>query len=166
MPRVLLVFWSLVAMWLLTSCGYHLRGAVALPPQMHRVYVQNASPQLVMMLDRLLQAASGHLVGTPAEAGIILKVTEENLRRQGLSLGPTGRATEFQLYYLLSFELLDSASQNIVLPTKTFELTRSYYNDQTQIIAKAGEEQIILDELYMQAARSLIDRMRGALDDK
>ena len=148
----------LVFAFLVTSCGYHLRGAIELPPEMQNVYIQNASSPLLAGFKEVL----GQLSATPDEAGIIVRVLDERMRRNTLSLSSTGKSIEYELNYHLDVEMLD-ATGNVIMPKQSIELRQDYFDAQINVIGKSKEENIIRQEIYRQAVRSVVDRARAAL---
>lgn len=147
---------------LCSSCGYHLRGSIQLPEEMKNVYVQNASPQLLTGFQQVLQYSAGRLVNSPADAGIIVNVVDEEMRRNTLTLSAIGKSTEYELNYYLDVELLD-ANGNIIMPKQNIQLRRDYFNTQVNVIGKANEQTLITQEMYRQAVQSIVARARVAL---
>ncbi len=147
---------------LCASCGYHLRGAIELPEEMKNVYVQNASSQLLTGFQQVLQYSAGRLVNSPAEAGIIVNVVNEEMRRNTLTLSSIGKSTEYELNYYLDVELLD-ANGNIIMPKQNIQLRRDYFNTQVNVIGKANEQTLITQEMYRQAVQSIVARARVVL---
>lgn len=156
-------FFILFTLLLVSACGYHLRGAIDLPDDLKNIYIQGASSQLTESLKKSLRLSDGKLVETPEEAGLVVQVIKEDMRRRVLSLSSTGRANEYELYYLLGFILLD-AEGNQWSEKQMIELSRDYFNDQEDVLGKANEEQLIRKELYRKAVRSIITRSRIALE--
>jgi LPS-assembly lipoprotein len=148
----------LVCSFLLASCGYHLRGAIDLPPAMQNVYIQNGSSPLRAAFKEVL----GQLTATPDAAGIIVRVLSERMRRNTLSLTSTGKSTEYELNYYLDVEMFD-AEGKVIMPKQSIELRQPYFDTQINVIGKSKEEAIIRQEMYRQAVRSVIDRALSAL---
>lgn len=147
--------------FIVASCGYHLRGAIDLPEEMKNIYIQNASPELLAGFKDTLQYSTGNLVASPEEAGIIVRVINEDMDRRVLSLTATGKANEYRLDYLLNFDLLD-AEGGILMPKQTIELNRNYFTQQINVIGKAYEEEVIRKEMYTQAVNAVVSRARVA----
>jgi len=146
------------------SCGYHLRRPIELPEQYKTLYVQGASVALRKEIKKAVKTSSVKLVSTPEEAGMVLNIVEDNLTQNVLSLSSTGKATEYELYYLLTFDLL-TVEGDILMPRETIELSRDYFDDQSgdTVLGKAAEANTIREEMYKQAVRNLFDRARGSL---
>ncbi|WP_428356740.1 LPS assembly lipoprotein LptE [Methyloprofundus sp.] len=157
----------LVALLMLTACGYHLRGAIDLPEALRKMYVQGASPELSAAIDRTFRSTAGELVARPEDAGMILNVLDEYYQRRTVSLSSTGYSNEYELIYRLTFDLLDSKGAELV-SNQTIEVTESYYNAQRSetLLSKDNEEIVIRQELYEEAVRTVIQRARAELKKK
>lgn len=146
---------------LAASCGYHLKGDVKLPKEMNSVYLEGASPQLYNQFKESLDASSGKLLSSSENAGVVVKVRDEEFRRRILSLSSRGRSNEVELNYRFEYELYKSGK--LLVPVQTFQLSREYFNDQDDIIAKDNEEGVIRDEMYQQAVQNVISRASAEL---
>lgn len=150
---------------LLAACGYHMRGSIALPAELKNIYVFGASSPLNLELKEILKASNGKMAASPNEAGIVVKVLKEDIRRRILSVGSTGKSSEMELDYYLRFQLYDN-KENPLLDEQTLEVAREYFDDQTAVLAKESEEQMIRKEIYRQAGRMLMVRAQAALETR
>ena len=153
----------LITLLFISACGYHLRGSIDLPESLKNVYLQGASGQLGKEFKKTLRSSDGKLVDKVDEAGIVVKVTKETMRRRVLSISSTGRANEYELYYLLNFILLD-AKGNELSETQVIEIHKDYFDNQEQVLGKNIEEQVIRTEMYSQAVNAIFNRSRVALE--
>ena len=141
---------------LLNSCGFRLRGAIDLPPEMKNIWVAG-SPPFVNSLRKSLESAGGSISRDRNTAAIILNVLDERMERRDISLTQTGKANEFELTYTLRYELLKPNGE-IIVPEQTIVVVRDYLNEQLNVIGKSQEEDLIRKEIYNDAARSMIRR--------
>lgn len=148
----------------LSGCGYQLRGSFDLPESVKNVYLQGAASSLQTEMAGIMKASKGNLVNTSREAGVVIKILKEDMRNKVLSVGATGKSTEFELNYYMRFQIFDKNDKPLQ-DEQTVEMSRDYFNDQTAVLAKSGEEMLIRTELYKQAARMLLARAKVALDN-
>ena len=153
----------LLMLLFISACGYQLRENIELPEGLNTIYLQDGSGQLRQEIKRTLRSTEGKLVDSIEDAGIVVKVTRENMRRRVISLSNTGRANEFELYYELDFILLD-AEGKALSEKQAVEISRDYFNDQEEILGKNDEEQTIRKEMYRQAVQTIFIRSRVALE--
>lgn len=151
-----------MSMLFLTACGYHLRGAVDIPEEMRSVYVEGASSSLERQLKQSLRYSDGRLVAAPAQAGMIIKVINDDMSRRVLTLDSQGKAIEFELNYTVSYVLLDSQGRTLSTQ-QDLEINRDYFNSQQDILAKNNEEIVIRNEIYRQAVQTIVSRARAFL---
>lgn len=148
---------------LLSACGYHLRGALELPANMKNVYVEGGSPSLREFFKQTMQSSSGQLADSRKGVGLVIKIANEEFNRRVLSLSSRGKSNEFELDYRLEYELA-SAADAPLMERQTVEIRREYYNDQQFMIAKDNEENVIRNEMYQQAVRTIFNRARVVLE--
>ncbi len=162
--HLLLLPGLMILISIVSSCGWQLRGASNLPPEMAHVYVEGLSRKnrFVQDLNENLSFAGGGVTKDPASAGVILKVHNEQLERRVASLSEEGKATEYELIYRIRFELQKPDGSNL-LPTQTIEIRRAYFNPQVLVIGKSEEENQIREEMYKEAVRTLLRRTEIAL---
>lgn len=155
----------IIVLSLLTACGYHLRGSMALPAALKNMYMFGASGALQAETVSVLKASDGKLATSPNNAGLVVKVLKEDLRRRVLSVGSTGKSSEVELTYYLRFQFYDNQEKPL-LEEQTIEINREFFNDQTTLLAKENEEHIIQKEIYRQAVRMLMSRAQAAVENQ
>ncbi len=153
----------IIAAALTSACGYHFRGAYALPASLQNIYLEGASATLRNQFSEVLKSSSGQLLKDPKGAGIVIKIFNEEQQRRVLSLSSRGKSNEFELESRLEFELSNAANA-VLLPREPVEVRRAYYNDQQDIIAKDNEEAVIRKEMAQQVVRAILNRARVVLE--
>lgn len=161
--RKLVTLLLISSLLLINGCGYHLRGSIALPEQLKSMYLFGSSSPLKLEIEQILLGAKGKFAPSPNEAGIVIKVMKEDMHNRVLSIGSSGKSSELEINYYLRFQIYDQ-KETPMMDEQTIELSREYYNDQTAVLAKEGEEKLIRREMYRQAARMLIARAQLAID--
>lgn len=149
----------------MVGCGYHLRGSIEMPEALKSLYVFGSSPPLQTEILSMMKASKGKIVGSPNDAGVVVKVLKEEMRSRVLSIGSTGKSSESELEYYLRFQFFDS-KENALMDEQVIEISREFFNDQTAVLAKGNEEQLIRTEIYKQVARMILARARIALDNQ
>ncbi|WP_172600369.1 LPS assembly lipoprotein LptE [Sulfurivermis fontis] len=162
---------------LLTSCGFHLRGAVELPPQLARTQLVgvDARSELADEITAALEGAGAQVV--TADATAQLHVSGERENRRLLSVGRTGRASEYEVTYQFSFELrAPVVSQDrdgqakvhyrVLVPRQSVSLSRDYSFDRNNVLGKGEEEDLLIREMRAFAVRQMLLRLRAGLQMK
>jgi len=150
--------------FLLSACGYHLRGAIELPEELQKMYVRGASKELTEAIKQAFRSTSGELVNNVADAGMILNVIDEEYRRRTVSISSSGYSNEYELTFRLVFDLIDKQGNELV-SAQTIEVSQAYFNEQSSntVLSKENEERVLRKELYIKAVRSVIERARAEL---
>ena len=144
----------------LAGCGFHLRGqeeqgiaARALPV----TFVQGGNPQ-TGLTDELRRSGS-HIVQDRQQAKLVLTIFADGFERRLLSVGATGKAREFELYYNVNFDVHDQAGKAL-LPKTDISLVRDYRFDETQVLGKDAEEAVLRQDLVRDAAQQILRRLQ------
>ena len=150
---------------LLSACGYHLRGAFELPVDMKNIFLEGGSAPLQSQFNKTMELSSIPIAASVETAGIVIRIFDENSQRRVLSLAGTGVANDFELNYRIEYEIIDG-KDNVLMPRQPLEIKREYYNDQLAIIAKESEEELIKNEMYIQAVRTIVNRTKVVVETK
>jgi LPS-assembly lipoprotein len=153
----------LVAFWLLAAagCGFHLQGSGTLPSAMASTYVATQRPHsdfLVSLTDTLRQRGAA-LLEAPAAGAAILDIAADDTGQRVLSVSARNIPREYEVYYAVTFSLRVGAEN--LIANETLVVTRAYTYDETQVLAKAAEEQIIRRALAEDLARRVMQRIQA-----
>lgn len=153
-------FFLLALLLVLSACGFQLRGAAQLPFQ--SLYVDGGGSVLGVDLQRALRYGSNvQIAATPAEAQAVLQVLGESREKRILSIGSTGRVSEYALFYRLSFRLHDGKGKEL-LPAQPLELKRDISFSDAQVLAKEQEEAMLYRDMQSDAVQQIIRRLNAA----
>jgi LPS-assembly lipoprotein len=152
----LAVFAALV----LSACGFQLRGTAALP--FETIYLPDATAGIALDLKRNLQVGTrARVVDDPKEAQAILQFTEEAREKEILSLTGGGRVREFQLRYRVGFRVHDGKGGEFV-PPSTIRLTREVTFNDSAVLAKEAEEQLLYRDMQADMVQQIMRRLANA----
>ncbi|ODU42922.1 MAG: lipoprotein B transmembrane [Thiobacillus sp. SCN 63-374] len=145
---------------LVAGCGFQLRRVADLP--FASLYIEAASGSAVAQRIRSLLTANKQtrLVATADEAEAVLKITQEERTRVILSLSGAGRVTEYRLGLRLSYSVNDKAGLDLAAP-EAIELTRDITYDDTKVLAKGTEEQLLYRDMDDNAALRILRRLQN-----
>ena len=150
------------AAWLaaLAGCGFHLRGPVELPPELAVTFLQSKDRYsgIAAELRLELQAAGAELTEDRGDATGVVAILDERSQRRVLSVGSAGRASEYELFEEVSFALEDPQG-TVLLEPQTLRLTRDLVFDDTQLLGKVAEAEVIRRQMQRDLARQIITRI-------
>lgn len=146
----------LLAFALVAGCGFKLRGQVPLP--FNSIYVEAGSGS--SLGDGLKQAirGQGKLAEKAEGAALRIKVLSESREKTILTLSASSRVREYRLSYRVSYTAEDATARVLVAPT-TLNLTRDFTYDDTQVLAKEGEETALNRTMAQDALRQVLAQL-------
>ncbi len=145
---------------LLPACGFQLRGEAKLP--FDTMYVAG-SPVFSNQIARAIRAGSTtRVVADKKDAEVTLQITNELNERVILSLsGTTGRVREVQLRYRISYRVTDRENREL-LPTTEVQLKRDLSYNDTDVLGKEQEEQLLYRDMRNDAVQQVVRRLQVA----
>src|SRR5688572_10825541 len=156
--RIALAF---AAALLLSGCGFQLRGTAALP--FDTIYMPpSAGPGVALDLKRNIQGGTRTtVVDNPKQAEAILEFVQELREKQILSLAASGRVREFQLRYLVALRVHDGKGGEF-LPLTALALTRDITFNDSDVLAKETEEQLLFRDMQFDMVQQIMRRLAAA----
>ena len=153
---------ALVVALLLTlaACGFKLRGTAEVP--FETLFLPGATGGIALDLKRNIQVGTNaKVVDDPGKAEAVLQFTEETRQKEVLSLTGAGRVREFQLRYRVGFRVHDGKGGEYI-PQSTIQLTRDVTFNDTEILAKEQEEQILFRDMQADMVQQILRRLAAA----
>ena len=155
---------TLLALLLLSACGFRLRGSgpqPVLPFKTLFLSIAEASP-LNVPLRRNLDAMSNiEIVTDRKQADAALEVLSEGKDKQVLSLNSQGRVREYTLVYRLNFRVVDKEGRQLLAPTE-LAIRRIQSFNEKQVLAKEAEEATLFREMQSDLVQQVLRRV-GAI---
>lgn len=143
---------------LLVACGFQLRGSYTLPYESLYIDLPTGSVLGAKLKQQIRANGSTRLALSKEETQAILIQTIENRERLILSLNTAGRVREVRLRYRYAFRVVDPQGREWV-PNTGIELTRDLTYDDSAILAKDQEEQLLWRDMEDDLAQQLLRRL-------
>jgi LPS-assembly lipoprotein len=145
---------------LLAGCGFRLRGTADLP--FNTLYVPGVAAGIALDLKRNIQAGTNtKVVDDPKLADAVLEFSQETRLKEILSLTGTGSVREFRLRYRVGFRVHDGKGADYV-PANILELTRDVSFNDSQVLAKEAEEQLLFRDMQNDMVQQIMRRLSAA----
>lgn len=144
----------------LGACGFRLQGTADLPAQMQQTWISwpaSASAGLRRNLPRALTELGVTIAADPEDATAVLDIVADSYGERVLSVSANNIPEELEVYHSVTFEL--RAAEEIVFPRETITLTRDYTFDETAVLAKYREGELIADALVRDAIQQILRRL-------
>jgi LPS-assembly lipoprotein len=146
---------------LLTACGYKLKGttSVELPRQLQTLQLPTGNSEILQGTRQALRQ-NGIVVIGENQAGIYrLNLSNEQVSERVISINSGARAGEYELSMSTTIQL-NSAADFIISPT-LLEVQRSYLADPNNALAKAGEAELIQNEMRQALVDQVLRRLQN-----
>ena len=145
---------------LAAGCGFQLRRVDGMP--FASLYVDAPPDSVVAQRLRTLRATDRRtrLAASAAEAEAVLKLTREERTRTILSLSGAGRVTEYRLGLRLRYSV-SGRDERVLAAPETIELNRDMTYDDSQLLAKGAEEQLLIRDMDDTAALRILRRLQS-----
>lgn len=147
--------WLLVSLLLsvLSGCGFHLRSDPAVPPAMARTYIaaDDRYSLFYRTFRRQLANAGAELVDSPAGATAEFAILTDDTGQRVLSVSARNVPTEFEVYYTVYYSVRSGGKT--LLEPQLHTLTRDYTYDETRVLGKAREEELLRNAIVEDLVR-------------
>lgn len=145
---------------MLASCGFHLRGSAPVP--FETLYIPDAKTGIALDLKRNIEAGTNaKVIDDPKKADAILELSGESREKIILSLTGTGRVREFRLRYRVGYRVHDGKGNEFV-PPSVVQLQRDVTYDDSAILAKEAEEQLLFRDMQSDMVQQVLRRLASA----
>lgn len=148
----------LLAMAAAGGCGFQLQGRQMLPPALEQVRLEPVNRQ--SDFTRALRAsltASGATLVEDSRAAAQVRIVSDEVTERVLSVDARNIPTDYELTYRVQVQV--RAQEREMLPTEEFELARIYSFDETKLLAKEREKDILREALARDLAGVVARRL-------
>lgn len=152
---------TFIAITLVSSCGWHLRGAPKNFPPGSELYITAEDPRsdIAEELTRLLRSGGIPMAETPALADYVLTIHKEDERRRTVAVDAKGRAAEYELITSALYSVADSNGR-VLLNNAEADVYRTLEWDDNEVVSKGEEELLLREEMRRELIGRIIDRLR------
>ncbi len=149
---------------LLSSCGFHLRGVVELPPELESIYIEGGLPnsQMREILRQKLIGSNVNVLEQREESGAVLRILKDETTRRIASINAAGQPNEYELKYSLSYQL-DDGKGEALLGVKDLSQLRTYRYDPNNILSVEEEEFRIKREMARAAVNQMLRQISAGM---
>ncbi len=143
----------------LAACGFQLRTAPDIPPEMSRTYISadDRYSQFYRKLRDELRNAGVQLVDSPAQSSAVFSILADETDQRVLSVSARNVPREYEVFYTIYYSV--ESGENTIIPPQTLTRTRDYTYDETLVLGKAREEELlreaIVDDLVQVVLKQL-----------
>lgn len=150
-----------LTMILLTGCGFHLQHETEIPKQFETMtfYSENPYSELSRTVKDLLNKNKVLLVQEDsAHQYPSLRIINSNIGKETISIYQNGKSAEYQLILTVNAQVIMAGRDIYPITTKVF---RTFFDNPATALAKTTEQKLIEREMYTQAAKQLISKLKS-----
>ncbi|MEE9343033.1 MAG: LPS assembly lipoprotein LptE [Gammaproteobacteria bacterium] len=154
----------LVMLFFLAACGFQLRGSLNMPPLMLKTFVKSDAPYASMptAMRKELLSAGVVVPSSNDNATAVIQILNHHSDKRLLSVGSSGKATEYELFEAIGFRLLD-AHNKVVIERQDLRITRDYVFDETRLLGEFEEAEHIRRQMQQELAKRVLKRIEVRL---
>jgi LPS-assembly lipoprotein len=145
----------------LAGCGFQMRGAASVPPEMARTYIETGDRHSVLYrrLRESFRIAGVEIVETAAEATATFSIRSDETGQRVLSVSARNVPREFEVFYSIVYSL--DTGDKVLLSPRSQTLTRDYTWDETLVLGKEKEEQLLREAIADDLVRVILIQLSG-----
>src|SRR5450830_1157455 len=150
----------LLTAFMLSACGFHMRGPAKLPfKSIYLGFAGNSS--LGTELKRYIRASGVDVTDSATDAEAVLQVLADTQEKKILSLNTNGQVREYSLYRRFTFQVKDKAGKVLIAPA-AIVLKRDITYDANQELAKQAEEVLLYRDMQTDLVQQILRRLSAS----
>jgi len=145
---------------LAAGCGFQLRRLEGIPFASLYIDAPPGSVVAQRIRNTLIANKNTRLAATSGEAEAVLQLGQEDRSKTILSLSGAGRVTEYRLGLRLTYSI-GGKDERTLAAAEVIELNRDMTYDDSQLLAKSAEEQLLYRDMEENAALRIMRRLQS-----
>ena len=139
-----------------SACGFQVRGSVSVPAELARTYIltDDRHSDFYQRLRTELKSTSIEVVDSPADATAIFSILRDVTGQRVLAVSARNVPQEYEVYYIVRY--LITSGQTTLMDERTQTQTRDYTWDETKVLGKTREEQVLRDAMVDDLVRVVL----------
>ena len=144
---------------LVAGCGFQIRDAARLPPEMGstQLVIDDEYSMLARRV-RLMLEQSGVRFVDGGEASAVLEIPENRVVTEVLTIADNARVREYRVTHTVKFRLIDAQGEELI-GWQTLQQAREISFDEQKILAASREQEYVKKDLAETLARLLVMRL-------
>lgn len=145
---------------LAAGCGFQLRRLEGIPFASLYIDAPPGSVVAQRIRNALIANKNTRLTASAGEAEAVLQLGQEDRSKTILSLSGAGRVTEYRLGLRLTYSISGKGERTLAA-AEVIELIRDMTYDDSQLLAKSAEEQLLYRDMEENAALRIMRRLQS-----
>jgi LPS-assembly lipoprotein len=156
---------------LISSCGFHLRGHVSIPPELKTLFLQSNTPYapFEQTIRSRLRSYNIKLTSTMTDAPLTLVILSTQWQQTPGAFSTNLTTRQYTLSLTVTYQVLAS-NGTVVVPTSSVMATTAFTIDSSQLLSSTDLGQQYHDNMQEDAASRLMNQLvsknsRHAIDE-
>jgi LPS-assembly lipoprotein len=143
----------------IAGCGFHLQGAETLPESARNVYVATSDEltPFAVELHQSLERSGVRFAASAGAAGTVVRIGTDRTGRRVLSVSASNTPQEYEIFYVIEYSV-DRAGKEVAAKQR-LELTRNVSFENSQLLAKDREEDVLREAMARDLANLVLRRL-------
>jgi LPS-assembly lipoprotein len=154
------LFLALLPAALVTGCGFQLRRLEGIPFSSLHVDAPPGSVVAEKVIAAIKATGATKVVASSAEADAVVKLGNEFRTKTILSLSGAGLVTEYRLGLKMGYTI-SGKNQTALAEPEEIELTRDMTYDDSILLAKLAEEDLLYRDMQENVAKRIVRRLQA-----
>ena len=153
-------------LWLVVAgCGFQVRSSAEFPASVSVAYIQTADPYtpFYQALTEAIRASGRTLSDDPTAADTVIRILRDETGQRILSVSARNVPREYDVFYLVRYSV--SMNGKEVLPPQQLALRRDYTYDETRVLGKSLEEEMLRQSLAEDLVGLIVRRIASVRTD-
>ena len=152
-----------IALLLLSSCGFHLRGLADIPDWLNNIaiIVDNGNRELEPLLNAQLQSYHVRVSPSKTKAQYWLVIENDSFQKQITNVSASTTPRQYLLLYTVQFSLIKNKGETI-LSNNTVSVNRQFTLNNDRILGSDYEEITFKREMERDAVSLILSRVSTA----
>ena len=124
-----------------------MRGSATVPAEMARTYIESSDRHTLFYrkLRNSLKRSGIEVVDDPADATATFTIQSDETGQRVLSVSARNVPREFEVFYTVTYSV--ATTDKVIMPVRTQTLTNDYIWDETLVLGKEKEEQLLREAI-------------------
>jgi LPS-assembly lipoprotein len=155
----LLIISLIIGLNFLNACGFNLRGTEKFHFTSAQIQSEGAD-HLASELERLMLEREIKIVPTTNEAQVVISLSQEKFDKRVLTVSAvSGKLAEIELTFQVNLAV-QQPDGTILLEPQPLTLWRDYSFDETAVLAREAEEELLHQEMFQDLIAQILRRLQ------
>lgn len=148
----------LIVSFLVSGCGFHLRGRLPISDALSVIAVDSGDAELRARMVEALETAGASIVVDKDAAKAVLKLHDISYKRKVRSIDTRGKVNGYTLTYSLKYTVTNKGGKNL-RKSVPIRIERDFNFDSDQVLQKESEERVLREDMLDDISQRIIRQL-------